>query len=66
MIDESQTSPVPDVMLVDTQTDLTMAIVEITHTQGVKKDMQKLKELMAIYDVPEGFVYDYRQNLWHR
>lgn len=66
MIGESQTSPVPDVMLVDTQTDLTLVIIEITHTQGVKKDMQKLKELMATYDVPEGFVYDYRQNLWHR
>lgn len=66
MIDESQTSPVPDVMLVDTNTDLTMVIIEITHTQGVKKDLKKLKELMAIYDVPEGFVYDYRQNLWYR
>jgi Uma2 family endonuclease len=66
MIDESQTSPVPDVMLVDEETDLTKVIIEIAHTQGVKKDLQKLQELMAAYDVPEGFVYDYRQKRWFR
>lgn len=66
MIDESQTSPVPDVMLVDMDTDLTKAIIEITHTQGVKKDAQKLQELMTDYDVEEGFVYDYKKELWRK
>jgi Uma2 family endonuclease len=66
MIDEGQTSPVPDVMLVDLASDLTKVIIEITHTQGVKKDAQKLRELMQLYDVPEGFIYDYRQNIWYR
>ena len=66
MIDESQTSPVPDVMLIEPLSGLTKVIIEITHTQGVKKDLQKLKELMKDYDVPEGFVYDYKRNLWYR
>ena len=65
-IDESQTSPAPDVMLVNTQTDLTSVIIEITHTQGVKKDAKKLQELMQIYDIPEGFVYDYKLGIWHK
>ncbi len=66
MIDESQTSPVPDVMLVDTTTDLTKVIIEITHTQGVKKDLQKLIALMKDYEVEEGFVYDYKLKVWHK
>ena len=66
MIDQSQTSPVPDILLANPQTELTEVLIEITHTQGVKKDTQKLKELMTTYDVPEGFVYDYKLDLWHR
>lgn len=65
MIDEGQTSPVPDVMLVDTSSDLTQVIIEITHTQGVKKDIEKLKMLMRDYGVPEGFVFDYKRSEWH-
>jgi hypothetical protein len=66
MIDESQTSPAPDLMLVDMATDLTKAIIEITHTQGVKKDAVKLLNLMRDYEVPEGFVYDYKLGVWHK
>ena len=66
MIDESQTSPAPDLMLVDTSTDLTKAIIEITHTQGVKKDAAKLLGLMRDYEVSEGFVYDYKLGIWHK
>jgi hypothetical protein len=66
MIDESQTSPVPDILLVDTATDLTKVIIEITHTQGVKKDLQKLMTLMQDYEVEEGFVYDYKLKIWHK
>ena len=60
MIDESETSPVPDVMLVNRENDLAQAIIEITHTQGFKKDVQKVRDLMQDYNVPEGFVYDYK------
>ncbi|GAB4014614.1 hypothetical protein EXU85_17965 [Spirosoma sp. KCTC 42546] len=66
MIDQSQTSPVPDLLLANPETELTEVLIEVTHTQGVKKDTQKLKELMTTYDVPEGFVYDYKLNIWHR
>jgi hypothetical protein len=66
MIDQSQTSPVPDVLLANPDVELTEVLIEITHTQGVKKDTRKLKELMTNYDVPEGFVYDYKLHLWHR
>jgi hypothetical protein len=64
MIDQSQTSPVPDVLLADPDTELTAVLIEVTHTQGVKKDSQKLIELMTTYEVPEGFVYDYKLHLW--
>lgn len=66
MIDESQTSPVPDVMLVNPETDLTEVILEITHPQGVAKDVQKLQNLMETYRVPEGFVYDYKRKAWRK
>ena len=64
MIDESETSPVPDVMLVNRKSDLAEAIIEITHTQGFKKDVQKVKNLMQEYSVSEGFVYDYKLKVW--
>lgn len=66
MIDESETSPVPDVMLVNRGNDLAEAIIEITHTQGFRKDVLKVKELMQEYNVPEGFVYDYKLKIWQR
>lgn len=71
MIDESETSrndgpPVPDAMLVNHDTDLTEVIIEITHTQGVPRDIEKLKNLMQVYRVGEGFVYDYKQKRWHK
>lgn len=66
MIDESATSPVPDVMLVNHDTDLTEVIIEITHSQGVPKDAEKLKNLMRVYRVNEGFIYDYKQKRWYK
>lgn len=66
MIDASQTSPAPDIMLVDPETELTAVIIEITHTQGVNKDLNKMKQLMQDYQVPEGFVFDYKKKQWHR
>lgn len=66
MVDESQTSPAPDVLLVDTKTDLIKAIIEVTHTQGVKKDAAKMRGLMRDYEIPEGFVYDYKLGVWHK
>ena len=64
MIDESETSSVSDVMLVNRENDLAEVIIEITHTQGFKKDVQKVRELMEEYSVLEGFVYDYKLKIW--
>ena len=64
MIDESETSSVSDVMLVNRENDLAEVIIEITNTQGFKKDVQKVRELMKEYSVPKGFVYDYKLKIW--
>jgi len=66
MIDESQTSPVPDVLLYDHENEKTKVIIEITHTDGVKKDIKKVVSLMNDYDVNEGFVYNYKQKKWFK
>lgn len=66
MIDESQTSPLPDVLLYDHENEKTKVIIEITHTDGVKKDIRKVISLMNDYDVNEGFVYNYKQKKWFK
>lgn len=66
MIDEGQTSPAPDILLYDHNKERTMVIIEVTHTAGAKKDSFKVQTLMRDYDVPEGFVYDYKKCLWYK
>ena len=66
MIDEGQTSPAPDILLYDHSTERTMVIIEVTHTAGSKKDCIKVQNLMNDYDVPEGFVYDYKKSVWYK
>ncbi len=61
MIDESQTSPAPDILLYDHDQEKTRVIIEVTHSTGAKKDAEKVRELMMGYEVPEGFVYDYKK-----
>lgn len=65
MINQAETSPVPDVMLVNEQ-ELTEVIIEVNHTVGVKKDAEKLQTLMSDYEVKEGFVYDYKTQNWQK
>lgn len=66
MIDESQTSPAPDIILYDHRQEKTIVIIEITHSVGVKKDSVKVQALMSDYDVQEGFVYDYKKDHWFK
>jgi len=66
MIDESQTSPTPDILLYDEQKRKFVVIIEISATQGFKKDFLKIKELCQAYEVQEGFVYDYLSLQWKR
>jgi len=66
MIDEGQTSPVPDVSLYDNKTYQTPVIIEVCHPNGVKNDFKKVQRLIEDYDYGtiEGFVYDYINNTW--
>ena len=36
------------------------------NTQDFKKDVQKVRELMEEYNVPESSIYDYKLEIWHR
>ncbi len=66
MINESESSPTPDVMLLDNVLDEIKVIIEITSTTGVKKDFNKIAELMLDYEIEEGFTYDYKKFRWRK
>ncbi len=68
MLDESQTSATPDIILYDNVLEQTPAIIEITHTNGVLNDLKKVRRLIdeTEYGIQEGFVYDYKRNEWHK
>ena len=66
MIDEGQTSPAPDILLYDHKQEKTALIIEVTHSAGAKKDCNKVQMLMKDYDVQEGFVYDYKKDIWYK
>ena len=66
MINESESSPTPDVMLLDNVLDELKVIIEITSTTGVKKDFNKIATLMLDYDIEEGFTYDYKKFCWRK
>ena len=65
MIDESQTSPTPDVLLYDNATFRNMVIIEVA-AAGVRKDFEKTANLVNQYEVPEGFVYNYQKKVWRK
>ena len=56
----------PDILLYDHKLEKTFLIIEVTHSTGVKKDTAKVLNLMKDYEVQEGFVYDYKKNVWHK
>lgn len=68
MLDETKTSPVPDVMLCDHVHDTVPVIIEVTRTRTVQADMKKIISLITAeeYGIVEGFVYDYKKNEWHK
>jgi len=68
MLDEGQTSPTPDIILLDNVLSLTPIIIEITHTTGIRADFLKVQRLVdsEYYGIQEGFVYDYKRNEWHK
>jgi Uma2 family endonuclease len=66
MVNESETSPTPDVILVDNVLEKISVIIEVTSSSGFKKDFQKIIEITSDYEVGESFVYNYRKNLWRK
>ena len=68
MLDEGQTSPVPDVLLYDNKRHTTPIIIEVCHTSGVRNDCKKIMRLINEFDygIEEGFLYDYVAHQWLR
>lgn len=62
------TSPTPDLILFDNQTDQTLVIIEICQTRGAKGDLQKVVNLIdgELYGILEGFVFNYKTQQWLR
>lgn len=61
-------TPTPDVVLYDNETDQTPVIIEVCQTRGAKGDLQKVIQLIdgQLYGIQEGFVYDYKTQQWLR
>ena len=66
MIDESQTSPTPDILLFDNVRKINKVIIEVSGNTGAKRDFEKVKALITEYGVPEGFVYNYDTGQWSK
>jgi hypothetical protein len=68
MLDEGQASPVPDLILYDNEARTTPIIIEVCHTDGLRKDLKKVISLLEAddYGILEGFVYDYVATQWYR
>jgi Uma2 family endonuclease len=64
MIDESQTSPTPDILLFDNAQKLNRVIIEVSGNTGARRDFEKVKQLVEEYGVQEGFVYNYDTRQW--
>jgi len=64
MIDESQTSPTPDILLFDNENRQNKVIIEVSGNTGARRDFEKVKTLVEEYGVPEGFVYNYDTEKW--
>lgn len=64
MIDESQTSPTPDILLFDNEKRQNKVIIEVSGNTGARRDFEKVKTLVEEYGVPEGFVYNYDTEKW--
>lgn len=64
MIDESQTSPTPDILLFDNEQKQNRGIIEVSGNTGAKRDFEKVKQLVQEYGVQEGFVYNYDAKVW--
>ncbi|GAB3772106.1 hypothetical protein GCM10028818_11880 [Spirosoma horti] len=68
MLTEGYSSPVPDVLLYDYQTEQAKVIVEVCQNNGLKHDTNKVIKLIEDneYGILEGFVFNYKTQQWLR
>lgn len=68
MLNEGEASPVLDLILYDNGNRTTPIIVEVCHTDGLRRDLRKVTRLIDEdeYGILEGFVYDYIGTQWFR
>ena len=68
MLNDGEASPVPDLILYDNEARITPIIIEVCHTDGLRKDLKKVIALIDSddYGILEGFVYDYTTCRWYR
>lgn len=68
MLGEGISSPTPDLILYDAETEQTRVIIEVCHTRAVKSDLDKVIRLVegGLYGILEGFVYNYKTAEWYR
>ena len=68
MLDDSKVSPVPDLSLINNDSDETPVIIEVCKTKGQKDDIQKVIQLVDndLYGIREGFIYNYKTEQWYR
>jgi hypothetical protein len=68
MLDEAEASPTPDLILIDNAANTIPIIIEICHSTGQKKDIEKIIRLVDqdYYGIREGFVYNYKTGMWFR
>lgn len=63
-----ESSPTPDLILYDHETDQTRVVIEICHARGQKSDLKKVIRLIEEddYGILEGFVFNYKTRQWLR
>lgn len=68
MLTEGYSSPVPDVLLYDHQTEQAKVIIEVCQNNGLKHDTSKVIRLIEDneYGILEGFVFNYKTQQWLR
>ncbi|QJW91489.1 hypothetical protein HNV11_19940 [Spirosoma taeanense] len=66
MLTEGYSSPVPDLLLYDHQTEQAKVIIEVCQTNGLKHDTNKVIRLIdeGEYGILEGLVFNYKTQQW--
>ena len=66
MVDASKSSPTPDILLFDNESEKNIALIEVTIPASEDNDFEKTAILVEKYKMAEGFIYNYRKNNWRK